>query len=245
MGRRNASQRWLRFSEKLSAATRSIIDAADIPVTGREARDTKVLAATPLIRTLSNFRGAIVLVRRKMVIEARILVRNCYENLLWIDGLVCKGDAFADAMLVGERRSIAGRGQYLLDSTLIDDPTIEDKLRTQLRDIRQSLSQSRAFLNPKAVAVEGRLGQAYLIYSQLSADAARPSLSALSRYIVRSEENGEVTWEIDAEPPAVEHDLDITAAWVCSAMVGRVYRHQRVIASCPRIRSYGGCLIST
>jgi Family of unknown function (DUF5677) len=39
-------------------------------------------------RTLSNFRGVFTLIENGLVVEARILVRCCFENTFWMAGLL-------------------------------------------------------------------------------------------------------------------------------------------------------------
>jgi hypothetical protein len=53
---------------------------------------------------------------------------------------------------------------------------VEKRLREQLREINRKWHHAKP-LSPKDVALEGLLRDGYLIYSQLSADAAHPTSS--------------------------------------------------------------------
>lgn len=84
---KEVEQIWFHFSDKLLEVALNIFGEAEVPITARGASERKVLAMTLLARSISNFKGVVTLARQGMVVEARILARNCYENLLWIGGL--------------------------------------------------------------------------------------------------------------------------------------------------------------
>ena len=82
---------WLEFADKLVAIGFSILSEAQITETEKGAADPKVVAATLLIRTLSNFRGAMALAREGRVVEARVLARCCFENNFLDSGIGSTG----------------------------------------------------------------------------------------------------------------------------------------------------------
>lgn len=209
---------WFRFSDKLLETALSIFGEAEVPITARGASEPKVLAMTLLVRSISNFTGVVMLSRQGMIVEARILARNCYENLLWIGGLASQGDAFVKAMLHDENKNKVGRGELLLGKYQLDDE-VEKRLRAQLRVIHKQPKPSKS-LNPNSVAQDGPLDHGYVIYSQLSADAAHPSLTALARYIGRADENGVSVRTIDVSPLPRPGEIATTMDWACNALIG-------------------------
>ena len=52
------------------------------------------LALTLLARTISNLKGALILLDARRIVEARTITRCCLENLYWTIALTEKGDAF-------------------------------------------------------------------------------------------------------------------------------------------------------
>jgi Family of unknown function (DUF5677) len=65
-------------------------------------------------RTLSNFRGVFTLIENNLLVEARILVRCCFENAFWIAGLHSHGDEFVRKMFQDEVKSKRVRGEFVL-----------------------------------------------------------------------------------------------------------------------------------
>jgi hypothetical protein len=70
---------WIELAETLGQLGYDIIDAMPITHTAKGFLEPNVLSITLLSRGLSNFRGAIILLTNGLVVEARILVRACYE----------------------------------------------------------------------------------------------------------------------------------------------------------------------
>jgi hypothetical protein len=48
-----------------------------------------------------------------LVVEARVLVRSCYENFFWIGGLIAEGDKFAKKMLHADVKSKQTRAEFI------------------------------------------------------------------------------------------------------------------------------------
>ena len=59
---------------------------------------------------MSNFNGGVMLVEAGMIVNARTLVRSCFENLLWIAELASKRDEFVQEIVRDEVASQQGRG---------------------------------------------------------------------------------------------------------------------------------------
>jgi hypothetical protein len=223
---------WLEFAEKLRGIAYCILGEAQIAETEKGATDPKVIAATLLIRTLSNFRGAIVLASEGRVVEVRVLARCCFENNFWIAELAARGDAFVREMHDDESKSRKARGEFILSEGFRLDEQVEERLKAQLRTINKRSPQAR-FLNPKDVARAGPMAQGYIFYSQLSSDAAHPTMASLNRYIGRFEENGETVRGFDCDPPAKEAEIVQTVDWACLALIGACVGVNQILEGTP------------
>jgi hypothetical protein len=223
---------WLEFADKLVAIGFSILSEAQITETEKGAADPKVVAATLLIRTLSNFRGAMALAREGRVVEARVLARCCFENNFWIAELAARGDAFVREMGDDESKSRKARGEFILSEGFRLDEEVEKRLKAQLRTAKKRSPQAR-FLNPKDVARGGPLAQGYIFYSQLSSDAAHPTMASLNRYIGRFEKNGETVRGFDCDPPVKEAEIAQTVDWACLALIGACVGVSQILEGTP------------
>ncbi|KWC32677.1 hypothetical protein WL50_23075 [Burkholderia ubonensis] len=207
---------WLAHSEKVYGIASEILSECEIPVGPEGAADPKVVAATLLIRTMSNFKGATLLAKQGFVVEARILTRCCIENLLWLGQVLALGDSFIKEMASDDDKSRSLRAAFALDVATTEDT--KDRLRKAIDEIARRYPTKPKLLNPKGVAKGSVIESSYLQYSQLSADAAHPSLTALIRYIGRDNTVG--TRDIDMSPVPRPSELAQTVYWACIALTG-------------------------
>ena len=73
-------ERWFRYADKLHRLGEAMFMNVTVPVTAKGAGDVKVLAMTLLARSMSNLKSALILIRIRRLVDARILVRCCLEN---------------------------------------------------------------------------------------------------------------------------------------------------------------------
>jgi len=201
---------WTALSDKLGAAALDIFNTANVPVTATGFADEKVLALTLLARTWSNCRSAMLLLRERHIVEARTITRCCYENLYWIVGLAEEGEAFVRKMRDDEMSHRKQLRQFMFDNGITLEADVEDRLRTWLRTTKM--------LYPKQVAALSDIGRSYIFYSQLSSDAAHPSVTALNRYVVphTADEIG----GIDVNPIVKDKEIEETLELLCQAVIG-------------------------
>jgi hypothetical protein len=217
-------QRWITFASRLLTLCVEIQKTSDVPVTEREFADPKILALALLGRTYMNLKGVIAVAKEGLVVEVRTLARSCFENFFYAAKLVEKGDEFVTAMYDHERSSIRSRGQFVLDLDDLDPLGAEvvKQLRSRLRTLKPQRPNAK-LLNPKEVVSDSVIKPAYLFFSQLSADAAHPSITALKRHWGRSVENGEQIWILDIHPvekgTEVADSLNVACFAVLSACV--------------------------
>lgn len=213
----DAAQLWSDHAARLVAVAYAILAEAKMQVTEQGLRDPKIVSATLLIRTISNVRATFTLLEQSLIVEGRITARSAVENLLWSAKLVQKGDEFVDQMIADELKSHDRRAKFIMSSlNSLPEPTAE-----MLQEVVERLRA--APIPPKglvagAVAQDSVVQPAYLIYAQLSADAAHPSIDALRRYIDYDREAGTIALNADTDMSHEEHLK--TASYACMALTG-------------------------
>jgi Family of unknown function (DUF5677) len=174
-----------KFATKLERASERVFETASIWNTEPQAgsADPKVVAVLLLIRTLSNFRSTLILLHADCIVEARTIARCCFENLFTIAALREGGQRFVLEMGEDFKASRKARAEFLMQQTG-DMPNTEwqPKLRAFIASLGRG-QKKRKSLDPKRVAARGPLLKGYAYYSELSADAAHPTLDALQRYL--------------------------------------------------------------
>lgn len=150
---------WLDFSEKLNSFAIALLASVDIVVTEKKSADPKVVAASLLIRTASNFKGTLCLARMGMIVEARTLARSCFENWFWIAGVQAEGDAFVQAMGRDDLVSTKWLSELAIGSLSIDQTRKRD-LVDGLRKLVDGVPKPKR-LNPNDVADKSVISKSY------------------------------------------------------------------------------------
>jgi hypothetical protein len=185
-----------------------------------KAGDLKVIAVLLLIRTLSNLQGTVHLLSADRVVEARTIARCCFENLFYIAALREDGEQFVREMAKDHEASRKARGEFLMQQTSeMPDAEWQQKLRAFLASLGKDQTKRKS-LDPKRIAARGSLLKGYVYYSQLSADAAHPTLDALQRYLGRAQEGDEPIRTIDINPGVNPKERRETLLMACEALLG-------------------------
>lgn len=208
---------WRALAHDLMQTGHDIFATADVQVTEKGYGDEKYLALTLLARTMSNFRGALLLLDNRRVIEGRIITRCCLENSYWVAGLVKDGEKFSCEMLHDTMSHKKKAGQRIVASGAPLGDEVEARLRGWLRTNSKRFHNPKQLM-PKAVADKTVIGRSYMFYEQLSSDSCHPSLDALRRHVVphTPEEIGGV----DVEPIPSDRELAETLEYLCMAVMG-------------------------
>ncbi|MFL9994259.1 DUF5677 domain-containing protein [Paraburkholderia sediminicola] len=233
MSQIDAGAAWLEYADKLYDFSQSVLAGSSIPIGPKGAADPKVLAAALLVRTTSNFKGAVALVREGLVVESRTLVRCCFENLFWLGNLLADGDKFVKEMGGDDAKSMHKRLTFILDKELSSTDVTENRLRGMAADISEQWPKAK-ILNPKQVAQASPVKSSYLIYSQLSADSAHPSLTSLNRYIAHDQITGERG--IDVSPIPLADEVALTVNWGCMALLGACVAFNQLVGQAVEAR---------
>jgi Family of unknown function (DUF5677) len=191
-------------------------------ITEKGFAEPKILALALTARTYLNLQGVIAVAKEGLVVEARTLARSCFENLFFAARLVETGDEFVKAMYDHDLKSLRSRGEFIIEDLDDLDPfgtRMTEQLRAQLRALKKRRPNAK-LLNPKEAIKDSAIKSAYLLYSQLSADAAHPTIVALKRHLVQFEENGEQVWGLDIRPIERGTEVADTVNIACNAVLG-------------------------
>jgi hypothetical protein len=203
---------WYGFSARLEDTAIKMAQCVQMPLT----EDHQVFGLALLVRTISNFDGVIILLQANKIVEARTLMRSCFENLLYAAGIAAEGRKFVDEMIRDDIAARRSRGEFLIERIIEDiDSPENDELRRFLRETNRTSGR----LTPKTVADRGVLSKGYIIYSQASADAAHPTVTSLTRYIV--ETGGGLKFDLD--PDANPEEAIDTISEACNGLLGTCY----------------------
>jgi uncharacterized protein DUF5677 len=213
----------IKFSDGLLGIALETVAVANVPLSNLGARDPKVVSLALLCRTISNFKGAILMVCEGLLIEARTLTRSCYENLIWAAALNERGSEFVTDMLNDDAASRKTVGQVTLKLSSRAGANNNDEDGQILRDlIRQSESRfpDSKKLHVDRTALGGAVELAYATFGQLSLEAAHPTITAIGRHL-HSELDGDTRHlVIDIVPEVSERQLLRTVWWSCDALLG-------------------------
>jgi hypothetical protein len=167
-----------------------------------------------LARTLSNLKGALIMLREDLIVEARVLARCCYENHYWVLGLLKDGEKFRSEMVQHEMKHKRMRMQTLFETRVGLNDDMEEKIRKWMRDNKQ-WSDAKT-LDPKNVAMR-RADQSYVFYQHLSWDA-HPSVETLNRYY--DPPNGDGIPGVDVGPATKPEQVVETLNLLCLPVIG-------------------------
>jgi hypothetical protein len=222
----------IAFSEKLLGIAIDTVGSANVALSGLGARDPKIVSLALLCRTISNFKGAVTMVREGLLIEARSLTRCCYENLIWAAALNERGSNFVNEMLNDDAASKRTVGQITLkltsraggDSEADDAKLLRDLIRQS--DIRFPGSKK---LHVDKTALGSAVELAYATYGQLSLEAAHPTITALGRHLHIEMEGDTRYLTINVVPDVPERELLRTIWWSCEALLGVTVASNEII----------------
>jgi len=235
----HSKEQWLAFADRLIALAYSLFGEAKIEITEKLFGEPKILSLALLCRTVGNFKGVIACARENLVVEARTLTRSCYENLYCMAALIEEGDDFVKAMHRAQMRSFRSQGEFLLediDSVHVGDAEFVEQLRVRVKELKSRWPRA-TFLTPKEVVKDSVLKRSYLIYSQLSGDAAHPSVLALKRHLLQFVENGEQVMGLDISPPERGTEVTETPDLSCNAMLGACVAANQILGHLPAINN--------
>jgi hypothetical protein len=213
----------IQYSQKLLDGAIDVVGASHITLDANWARDPKVVALTILCRTISNFRAAVRLSQQEQVLEARVLVRLMYENLLWMGALRERGLAFVQDMLADEALNRKALAELTLKMSSGHGADVSGpdalKLRSIIKELGQKFPQTRK-LRADKTAAEGVVELAYVEYGRLSLDAVHCSVTALGRHLSSERVEDRVELTVSVIPSTPPKEVLSTVLHACRALMG-------------------------
>jgi hypothetical protein len=206
------------LGDKMIRAAVDIIGQCELVVTERGLTDPKLLSLALLSRTLANFKGVATLIKEELTVEARVLTRCLYENMFIAGGLHTEGAAFADKMISDEHAGRKNRARFSFENERIFSALSLDT-REALKEAVDSFKAAPKleYLHPKTASSVSPFKESYIAYSQLSGDAAHPTLTALRRHL--GMDANKVAY-FDVLPPTKDEELDETLHLAFVALIG-------------------------
>jgi hypothetical protein len=210
------------FSQELLDFAIELVTAIPMPPVNRESpRDPLLIGAALLCRSITNFRGALVLARENQPVESRALIRLIYENFFCV-GALCEGGAdFVKQMRSDEaanRKTIGELSIRGLNDTEKDAGPARI-IRTQIRKLVEEFPKPRKFGSVSAIAGVSVANSAYLSYAVLSMDG-HPSITALRRHLQWEREGDTHFLTLNVAPRFKDNERTGTIKEVCTAMIG-------------------------
>ena len=211
---------WLALGQKLLNVSDGILQQANFAEEDKHPSDHKIVALTLLCRTANNFAAARLLLEHGFIVEARTIVRCCFENFFWVGGLTENGDNFVKQMALDDIASKLKSGAALLQwaKNQPEELDFEKNLESFIAETRAKNPKASG-INNKSVADGASIGDAYIFYRELSRDAAHPSATSLSRHLIEDPEKvADLT--IAGEPLADPDEVIETIVFGCLAFLG-------------------------
>jgi Family of unknown function (DUF5677) len=208
---------YLTLAEKLVQVADDIFKEAKVAEDDKLSSNPKIIAVTLLCRTVNNFAAAWLLLENNFIVEARTVLRCCYENFFWLAGLSAKGSAFVDEMIADHETTRLRRGRELLEwaEKQAEPVAFEEKLSDYLDQAAKTKEEPSKISHLDAVKAGG-IGEAFVIYRVLGTDAAHPSITSLDRHL---RDDGEDVITLVSEPPVLPEEMIETLDFCCSALL--------------------------
>ncbi|HET6237287.1 MAG TPA: DUF5677 domain-containing protein [Acetobacteraceae bacterium] len=105
---------WFDFAER-AAEMLAKFQTVYVPLHGPKSSKVRMTGLALAGRTLSNFRGVLLLARAGLAVEARTLTRSCLENFYFLSNLITDGESFVDKMSEHDASRRNARGQFILE----------------------------------------------------------------------------------------------------------------------------------
>src|SRR5439155_11533299 len=151
--------------------------------------------------------------RHVHIVEARVLARCIYENLIWIGALRERGSDFVKEMLDDEAANRQALGELTLRISRNLGGDVNDENGLTLRGLIKSTSErfpGSKKLHVNKVAESTVVGSAYAEYSRLSLEAVHCSITALGRHLEREAVEGGYVLTVNVHPdPTPREVLDV------------------------------------
>jgi hypothetical protein len=232
-----ACRPWFNLAFKMNRwAQRFAYTEKVFEIEGNGLSDVKALTIMLFFRALTNFQGAIVVADRGLIVEARALARCCGESALCMVGAKFDPDHWK-ALIDDEIKSRKGRARLLLGNTHWLTADQAEKLESQVAAMTADWKRVSG-LDYAKIAQKGGCEIHYVIYRQLSADAAHASFESLFRYVTESHgtiESLQPAPKLSPEMICETIDIACNFLFLCGAVATEHFPDQ------PMMQELGAC----
>lgn len=217
------SKPWADFAERLRQGGYALLNTANpkLALTEKGAAEPNVITAFLLCRSLTHLKAVPILLNATLVVEARTVVRNCFENAFWL-AAIAEPDQRNEALRRMSDAELFTRhqiGEFAMQLRSEHDAEVNEALRKAMRQFKGNKGSNP--LTPKDLAKLGQFRSTYLFYQEYSRDA-HPTLHSLARYLSRIVEDGQVIRCLDCVPPARQGD-EFTIQHACQAALSAMF----------------------
>jgi hypothetical protein len=227
-------ERSFTFADELLAFAIALITAAPAPPVTRDTRrDPAMVGRTLLCRSITNFRGALVLAREDHPVESRALVRMIFENFFFVAALCDHGADFVRQMRSDEAANRKALGELSLQNLADKEGEYSTIIRTNIRKLLTEFPKPKKFGSVNAVAASTVARRAYLSYAILSVDG-HPSVSSLRRYLQWEQEGDSHYLTLNVIPRFTEKERLATIDEACSALLGVCVGFNQLLDGTPK-----------
>lgn len=213
------TKEWLALGSQLLDACDRLLREAKVDGKGQDETNQCTVALALLCRTVNNYAGARVLIEQAFIVEARTLVRSCYENLFWIASLAADGPKFIPSMMMSDATNRIKRGKALLEwAKETGGKDFEGTLDAFVQNL-EAETLKKGDVNLFEAARAGNVKAAYIIYRVLSTDAAHPSATSLDRHLQYDDWENPTRLTFSGVPKVDEGETDQTAEFAFSSLL--------------------------
>jgi hypothetical protein len=165
---------WKTLADDVRDAGLRIFETASVARTHKGFADEKILSLMLLARTISNLKGAVLLLAARRIVEARTITRCCLEkNLYWTVGLAEEGESFARKMRDDEMSHRKALGQSIFATEVQLEEEVASRLRNFMKGANSQFASVRS-LSPKQVAeIRPDFEKTYIFYGHLCLSEAQ------------------------------------------------------------------------
>lgn len=204
---------WEELVDRMIDKARSIFDSNSVS----EGEVPKIVACALLARTINHVEASLLLLTQGYIVEARTIARSCYENMFWISALGRDSDRFIrDLELHDAMHRIKHANGLIARSNELDFDI------NTLTEFKNGLEETYGKVSPidmASAAARGGVDAAYIIYRELSTDAAHPSATSLSRHFT-DDDGSNRPGTLRARPSCDPVEQEETLEFLCQALLG-------------------------
>lgn len=219
----NTIPSWYTFGDDLWHRAIQMLDKPTIDLAGGGLTQPAIFAAALLSRTITNHKAMLLLAKAGLIVEARTLIRSCFENVLWLRRLAGEGAEFVKAILDdAEHQDISFAKTLLPAADFLSD------------DERRQLQQQASLNRPKKISPSDKAASReaineYVLFKALSGDSAHPSAKSLSRHLP-TDADGRID-DFFIEPPMSNQELAYTLHFGCLALLNAMLLYSAIAPS--------------